>query len=186
MPDAVILCDRSFLYEKLFEEAGADVQFIKPEMLCSPFLPRFRALIIPTGFANQQYSRALRNLRACKEGIENFVRSGGVIVVFGPLVPEHDYDWLPIAIRYRGEYTEAAQINFSCEGAPLCSDSGDCDGYLEPSEGIEVLARDSSGRPVLCTGRYGEGMIFITSIHEFPSADFVRYVISMGKPSKII
>lgn len=185
MPDAMIICKRSFLYEKLFEEAGAEVHFVEPEMLCSPLLPRARVLIIPTGFANAQYSTALKYLRACSGGIERFVRSGGVLLVFGPLTDTHDYDWLPVPVRYHGEYTEASDI--SCESeASLCGSCGDCDGYLEPGEGFEVLARDSRGRPVLCAARYGEGMIFVTSIHEFPSVDFVRFVISKGKPARLV
>ncbi|MDM7935006.1 MAG: hypothetical protein QUS08_06405, partial [Methanothrix sp.] len=59
MPDIALIGDRSFLFERLFQEIGATYQFLSPEILGSPFLPRYRMVVIPTGFANPQYSRAL-------------------------------------------------------------------------------------------------------------------------------
>lgn len=186
MPDIALIGDRTFLYEKLFGEAGVQFQFIKPGLLGTPFLPQFRAVIIPTGFANSQYSSALRSLRANKDAVAGFVRAGGVLVVYGPLVPEHDYDWLPLPLKYAGEYCEAQQLSSSGHKcACLCSGKGDCDGHLIPGNGFEVVLRDSTGRPVLAAGRYGEGLIVATTVHEFPSVEFVRWAAERGRPAKI-
>jgi hypothetical protein len=100
MPDIAIIGEKTFLFDKLLAETGREYQFVKPEVLGSPFLPRFRMLMIPTGFANPQYSRALSALRAARSRIAEFLERGGVVTVFGPLVPEHDYEWLPLPHRY--------------------------------------------------------------------------------------
>ena len=98
MPDIAIIGEKTFLFDKLLEDAGREHQFVKPEVLGSPFLPRFRVLVIPTGFANPQYSRALPALRTAKSRIADFLEKGGIVTVFGPLVSEHDYSWLPIPL----------------------------------------------------------------------------------------
>lgn len=186
MPDIALLGDKNFLFEKLFQSAGVECQFLKPELLGSPFLPRFRLFIIPTGFANSQYSKALPALRRCREGIASFLREGGVLVVFGPLVLEHDYDWLPLPLKYVGEYHETQTLSSSGhECSCLSSGSGDCDGYLIPSEEFHTVLADTMGRPVLVLGQFGDGLIVATSVHEFPTEKFIRWAAERGKPGKI-
>ncbi|HOT06105.1 MAG: hypothetical protein A4E45_02179 [Methanosaeta sp. PtaB.Bin039] len=187
MPDVALIGDRTFLYEKLFSEAGLDCQFIRPEMLASPFLPRYRMIIIPTGFANPQYSCALPHLRSARSSLSRFVNAGGVLLIFGPLVTEHDYDWLPVALSYSGSYSQAQQLSSGeAEDSCICPEGrGDCDGYLTPGEGVSTLLRDAQNRPVLCSAELGQGIILATTIHEFPSAQFLQQMAGRGRPAKI-
>jgi len=186
MPDVALIGNKNFLFEKLFEEAGVGFQFINPEVLGSPFMPKFKLLIVPTGFANTQYSKALPALRRSKSAIASFVLAGGVLLVYGPLVLLHDFDWLPLALQYNGEYSEAEDVSatdhqFSC----LCSGSADCDGYLVAGEEFETVMTDSRGRSIMVVGRLGEGLIVATTIHEFPTREFICLAAKLAKPAKI-
>ncbi len=191
MPDIALIGDRSFLYEKLFKELGAEYQFLQPSILGSPFLPRFKMIMIPTGFANPEYSKSLTALKASKSRIADFVRGGGILTVFGPLAPEHDYDWLPLGLKYVCEYGPQEVEGKSCAcqysgcACMSCTATPECDGYLVPGEGFETALRDSKGRAVLVVGKYGQGLVIATSIHEFPSIDYIRWALSEGKPAKI-
>jgi hypothetical protein len=182
MPDVALLGDKNFLYEKLVQSAGAECLFLNPAILGSPFLPRFKMLVIPTGFANSQYSRALPGLRSAKSWIEGFVKKGGVLVVFGPLVLMHNYDWLPLPLEYVGEYCEAEEL-VSCrqDNSCICSGPGDCDGYLAPGEGFKTIMKDTQNRPVMVAGACGDGLIVATSIHEFPSPEFIHWALKRSK-----
>jgi hypothetical protein len=75
MSDIALIGERTFLYEKLFEDLGVSFQFLSSAVLGSPFLPRFKAVIIPTGFANPEYSKTLPALQRMKSNISNFVKS---------------------------------------------------------------------------------------------------------------
>lgn len=186
MPDIALIGDRSFLFERLFQEIGATYQFLSPEILGSPFLPRYRMVVIPTGFANPQYSRALPALCRLRSNIAEFVRGGGVITVFGPLVAEHEYEWLPLKLRYICDYGAQTVQQSSHECACLlCTTTPECDGYLLPGEGFETVLRDQSGRAILVMGRYGEGLIVATTVHEFPAAEYLKWALSQSRPAKL-
>jgi len=186
MTDIAIIGERTFLYEKLFEEIGASFQFLQPSILGSPFLPRYKMLLIPTGFANPEYSHALPALRRQKTSIASFVKNGGILTVFGPMTTEHDYDWLPLKLKYACELgqqaVEPSEHECSCM---LCTFTPECDGYLIPGEGFETVLKDGNGRVVLATARYGEGLIVATSVHEFPAVDYIRWALGKAKPSRI-
>jgi len=187
MPDIAIIGDKTFLFEKLLQEAGREYQFVKPEILGSPFLPQFRMVVITTGFANPQYSTALSALKACKSKIADFVEKGGVLTVFGPLVPEHGYEWLPLPLRYIGEYrnTELVPVADHLCSCLLRAQTADCDGYLVFGEEFDTVLADTQGKAVLAIGTFGEGKVVVTTIHEFPSADYFCWAAEEGKPSKI-
>ena len=187
MPDIAIIGEKTFLFEKLLEEAGRDHSFVKPEVLGSPFLPRFRMVVIPTGFANPQYSKTLPALKAAKSKIAEFLEKGGVLTVFGPLVPEHEYDWLPLHLRYVGEYesTEIVPVSDHHCSFFVGAIEADCDGYLVPGDEFETALTDSRGRSVLVVGKYGRGKIVATTIHEFPSIDYLCWAAEEGQPAKI-
>ncbi len=186
MPDIALIGDRTFLFEKLFQELGASYHFLQPSVLGSPFLPRYKMIMIPTGFANPQYSKTLPVLQRGRLNIAEFVRRGGLLTVFGPLVPEHDYDWLPLKLRYVCEYGshEVAPAEHECS-CMLCTFTPECDGYLIPGEGFETVLKDGKGRAILVLGRYGEGLIVATSVHEFPAADYIRWALNKSRESKI-
>lgn len=187
MPDIAIIGEETFLFDKLLAETGREYQFVKPEILGSPFLPRFRMVMIPTGFANPQYSRALPALRAARSRIADFLEMGGVVTVFGPLVPEHDYEWLPLPLRYVGDYRNAdlvAASDHPCT-ALVGAKAAECDGYLVPGEGFSTALTDDRGRAVLVVGKFGRGKIVATTIHEFPSTEFLCWGAEEGKAAKI-
>ena len=187
MPDIAIIGESTFLFEKLLQELGREYQFVKPAVLGSPFLPQFRMVVIPTGFANPQYSTTLPALRACKSKIEGFLEKGGVLTVFGPLVPKHEYEWLSLKLEYIGEYGNVELVSASdhpCSSLP--SDrTVDCDGYLIAGEGFETVLVDSKGRSVLVIGTFGKGKIVATTIHEFPSTDYLCWAAEEGELAKI-
>jgi hypothetical protein len=186
MPDIAFIGDRSFLFEKLFHDLGVSYQFLQASILGSPFLPQYKMVMIPTGFANPQYSKTLAALERQKSSLAEFVRNGGVLTVFGPVIAEHNYEWLPLPLRYICEYgpreVEPTEHECSCL---LCTTTPECDGYLIPGEGFETILKDEQGRAVLVAGKYGKGTIVVTSIHEFPASEYILWALSRGKPSKV-
>lgn len=186
MTDIAIIGERTFLYERLFAELGISFQFISPGILGSPFLPRYKVVLIPTGFANSQYSETLPALRRMKSSISGFVKSGGILTVFGPMVSEHNFDWLSIPLSYICELgcrnVSSAGNECSCL---LCTSTPECDGYLMPGNGFETVLRDENGRAILVKARLGEGLIVATTVHEFPSAEFIRWAVARAKLAKL-
>jgi len=142
MTDIALIGSRTFLFEKLFRELGASYQFLQAGILGSPFLPQYKMIMIPTGFANPQYSEILPVLRRMRSKIADFVKKGGVLTVLG-----HGY-----ISRVRVAATEArvllrtgaknvVQSQHEC-CCLLCTSTPECDGYLLPGEGFEVVVRD--------------------------------------------
>jgi hypothetical protein len=186
MSDIALIGERTFLYEKLFADLGVTFQFISPGILGSPFLPRFKAVMIPTGFANPQYSKTLPQLQRLKSNISDFVKKGGVLTVFGPMVPEHDYDWLPLKLRYVCELSAQSVASSGHECSCLLNTSTpECDGYLIAGEGFEIVLKDEKERAILVRASYGEGLIVATSVHEFPAAEYLKWALSRAKPAKL-
>jgi hypothetical protein len=186
MSDIALLGDRSFLFEKLFSELGVTCQFLSPGILGSPFLPQYKMVMIPTGFANSQYSKTLPALQSLRSNIAEFVRKGGVLTMFGPLVPEHNYDWLPLKLKYICEYGShcIAPLDYECS-CLVCTTTPECDGYLIPGVGFETILRDEKGRAILVMGKYGEGLIVATSVHEFPAGEYIKWALNKAKPAKL-
>ncbi len=188
MPDIALIGERTFLYGKLFQECGLSFQFVSPSLLGSPFLPQFKAVMIPTGFANPQYSSALLALLRIRSNISAFVKQGGVLTVFGPMVAEHGYEWLPQPLRLRyicdlgARRADHSSGDCSCL---LCTGTPECDGYLVPGEGFREVLRDEMGRCILAEAELGEGLIVATSVHEFPTAEYIRWAACRGRPAKI-
>lgn len=186
MSDIAFIGESSFLYQKLFAEAGVSYQFVSADLLGSPFLPRFKVIIIPTGFANPLYSKALAGLQRASSRVADFVRGGGILTVFGPMVAEHRYDWLPLPLEYVCELGSQSISPSSHEcTCILCTSTPECDGFLIPGQGFETVLKDGKGRAVLVAGRLGEGLILATSVHEFPSVKFMRWAVSRAKEAKL-
>jgi len=186
MSDIAIIGESSFLYQKLFAEAGVSYQFVSPDLLGSPFLPRFKVVIIPTGFANPLYSKALAALQRTCSHIADFVRNGGILTVFGPMVAEHRYDWLPMPLEYVCELGSQSigPSRHECT-CLLCTNTPECDGYLIPGQGFETVLEDGKGRAVLVAGKLGEGLIVATSVHEFPAPEYIRWAAGRAKAAKL-
>jgi hypothetical protein len=185
MPDIALIGDRTFLFEKLFQEIGASYQFLQASVLGSPFLPKFKMIIIPTGFANPQYSQILPVLQRFRSNIATLVKEGGILTVFGPMVPEHNYEWLPLPLKYVCELGSQHVAPSEHECSRLCGTlTPECDGYLISGEGFETVLQDSRGRTILVAGKYGQGMIVAASVHEFPAAEYIRWALGKAKPAK--
>ncbi len=186
MSDFAIIGESSFLYQKLFAQAGVSYQFISPDLLGSPFLPRFKVVIIPTGFANPLYSKALAALQRIRSSIADFVINGGILTVFGPMVEEHNYDWLPLPLQYVCELGSQSigPCRHECS-CLLCTSTPECDGYLIPGQGFETVTKDGKDRAVLVAGRLGEGLIVATSVHEFPAPEYIKWAAGRARESKL-
>jgi hypothetical protein len=186
MSDIALIGERTFLFEKLFEDSGSSFQFISPGILGSPFLPMFKAVMIPTGFANPQYCKTLSALQRLKSNISEFVKRGGVLTVFGPMVPEHDYDWLPLKLRYVCEIGSRCIASSDHECSCLLNTcTPECDGYMIAGDGFETVLKDEKERAVMVLANFGEGLIVATSVHEFPDAEYIKWALSRAKPAKL-
>ena len=187
MTDVMLLWDSPLLFEKLFTEHGIKCQRITAESIGTPFLPPFKCLVIPTGFANAAYTKVLSGLRRNKKQIEKFVERGGTLLVFGPVVDGHDFDWLPMGLRYVQKQMSANvcktdKHNIQC----IVDELGqvEFDGYFTDVQG-EVLLRDEDGNALMAIKRIGEGMIIATTIHEFPSGDFLKWMVERSKTTRL-
>jgi len=186
MSDIALIGERTFLYEKLFADSGASFQFLSTSVLGSPFLPKFKMLVIPTGFANPEYCKTLPALQRMKSNISDFVKKGGVLTVFGPMVPEHDYDWLPLPLRYVCDIGSRCVASSEHECSCLLNTrTPECDGYLIAGEGFETVLKDEKDRVILAKASYGEGLIVATSVHEFPAAQYLKWALSRAIPAKL-
>jgi hypothetical protein len=142
--------------------------------------------MIPTGFANPQYSKTLPALQRMKSNISDFVMKGGVLTVFGPMVPDHSYEWLPLPLRYVCELgTQSVSPSGDDCSCLLCTSTPECDGYLVPGEGFETVLKDEKNRAILVRAKFGEGLIVATSVHEFPAVEYIKWALSQAKPAKL-
>jgi hypothetical protein len=60
----------------------------------------------------------------------------------------------------------------------------ECDGYFSRADG-EVILKDEQGRAVMVKKEFGEGLIIATTVHEFPSADFLGCAVDQGKNTRL-
>lgn len=175
-----LLWDSPLMFSRLIEDCGACCEMINPYMLASPFWRgRFAALIVPTGFANPSYSNLLPALRASGRRIQRFVESGGRLLVFGAGCPREDaYDWLSFPVTYSFGYGPRS-VRFIEEGRYSSIVMGydlaaiECDGFFS-AHGGETLAASATGEALLVGKAVGGGTILISSIHEYPSREFLR------------
>jgi hypothetical protein len=48
-----------------------------------------------------------------------------------------------------------------------------------------VILKDEQGRAVMVKKEFGEGLIIATTVHEFPSADFLGCAVDQGKNTRL-
>jgi hypothetical protein len=58
------------------------------------------------------------------------------------------------------------------------------DGYLTDVQG-DVLLTDQEGHALMVSKKIGEGMIIATTIHEFPSGDFLKLMVERSKSTRL-
>ncbi len=178
MLDVTLVWDGDLLFEKLFVEHGLSYQRVTSSALGMRFLPASRVLIVPTGFANRQYTKITSGIETNKGFFDRFVEKGGMLVVYGALVPEYTYQWLPFTLKYKEQYG-AVDIEVVQEHGCTCVFDGDraeCDGYFIETDGDIILTGD--GLPIMVVKEHGDGMIIATTIHEFPSGAFLKWAVA--------
>lgn len=159
-------------------------EIVTPQMLATPFYKgRLVAIIIPTGFGNSAYSGLMPALKATSNRIRKFVEKGGRALVFGAMSEnEGCYDWLPFKVKYIHEYfnspVKTDEKSDYCNIAKDFNEDGiECDGYFPEFEG-DCIAETPDGRCIMIEKPFGKGCFIITSIHEFPSRDFLAKICS--------
>lgn len=174
-----VIWEDKLMFQRLIDDCVGCCELVTPQLLAAPFYRgSFGSLIVPTGFANKEYSRVLPALRATKSRMERFIRSGGEIMVFGGGGDIPDcYDWLPFPVGYHFEYGQREIIIRSESDATSLFDGYDlsafeCDGYLTGYEG-EPVASTPEGHPILIEERLGSGRVILATIHEYPSRAFL-------------
>jgi glutamine amidotransferase-like uncharacterized protein len=173
-------------FNRYIEDCGIPCELVTPHMLAAPFFRgTFNCLIIPSGFGNPAYSNLLPALRAASSRIKKFVENGGNLLVFGAATDKPDtYDWLPFPVTYRhdckprriGCSSPSDTVTIIDDYNPLCIE---CDGSF-PSHGGKCLGTAESS-DVIIEKHIGKGRIVVTTIHEFPSKEFLKSFCTTGK-----
>jgi hypothetical protein len=176
-------------FNRYIEECGIACELVTPHMLAAPFYRgRFNCIIIPTGFANPAFSNLLPALRAASPRIKQFVEMGGNLLTFGAAVDRPDaYDWLPFPVTYTHDCHSRKVDCISRSGTDTIIDDYDpssveCDGSFYAHEAESIGIAESTD--VIIEKNIGEGRIIVTSIHEFPSRNFLKTFCSSGKESR--
>jgi len=188
MSDIILLWDSPLLFEKLFVEYGLECSRALSTSLGTPYLPACKVLVLPTGFANKQYTKTGVGLERGKHSLEKFVAKGGTLLVFSPLVPEYEYEWLPFSLKYVMEENPCIPKPVGEHDAQklvknILPPVG-CDGYFAETD-ANVILKDDRDRPIMVIKEIGDGMIVATTIHEFPAAEFFECRTACTKKVKI-
>jgi hypothetical protein len=188
MTDVLLFWDMPQLFDKLFAEYGLKTQVSLSNAIGTSFLPPCKCVLIPTGFANPMYTTIVAGIERNKRAFEKFVKNGGILVVFGPMVNEYHYEWLPMQLTYI-QKQESTLIRKAVEHdvPSLVADISapvECDGYFSETDGI-VLFNNNDAKPIMVASEFGDGMVIATTIHEYPCSDFLSWVVNRAKRSKI-
>ncbi|MDK2891930.1 hypothetical protein [Methanohalophilus sp.] len=186
MTDVLLLWDKPLLFEKLFREHGYEHMRVDGNALGTPFLPATRCLIVPTGFANTAYTKVYRGIENKGSQVVAFVKKGGVLVVFGACVSAYNYNWLPFELTYVEEHMQIPVEVVDKEMGYIISVPLEvyCDGYFSKTDG-DVILRDKQGRALMVKKKIGDGLVIATTVHEFPTKEFLKYVVEKGKHARI-
>lgn len=178
---AGFIWDTPQIFNRLITDCGVACEHVTPYLMAAPFYRgRFVAIIIPTGFANPQYSKLMPALTVSAPRIKHFIEKGGRLLVFGGGAGREDaYSWLPFHLTYHHVYG-ARRLRFE-ENNPYASILADydaeagveCDGWFSDCDG-DVLAATEDGKPVMLCREVGDGIVIVTAIHEYPSRTFLR------------
>jgi glutamine amidotransferase-like uncharacterized protein len=175
-------------FNRLIEDCGIDCELVTPHMLAAPFYrPTLCCLIIPTGFANPAYSNLLPALRASSPRIRRFVENGGSLLVFGAAADKPDaYDWLPFSVLYRHDcHPRSIEFPAGSSTRSFIDDYDpaaiECDGIF-PEHGGEGVGTCECAA-VIIEKQVGKGRVVVTSIHEYPSRQFLKDFCEQGFPT---
>ena len=174
-----------------------------PHLLAAPFFKgQFSLIAVPGGFGDAKYSRVLPALKALAPRFNRYVSNGGVLLLFGAASNDQDvYQWLVSGITYHFGFFDAEIIPRYAESTstpPLLpvdysnteKNVYSFDGYLAYDETsvpypIQVLATvvhpDTCAEvPVFIRIQKESGVIFISTIHEYPTPTFLAQITHGG------
>ena len=183
MTDALFVSDRGNGFSQAFEDMGFACHQLMPGALGSPFCMPCKLLIIPSGFADSKYYKILKPVENNADKIRQFVEHGGVLLVFGAILDNYKYDWLPMKLSYQMKFKEA-EVKLTDPSDPAASFIAQgklyCDGYFTEHDG-NVVMENADGFPVLITKKVGDGYIVAVSLHQLPSKQFLEWACPKGK-----
>ena len=130
----------------------------------------------------------MSGLERGKRSLEKFVTKGGTLLVFSPLVPEYEYEWLPFSLKYVMEENSCTPRPVGEHDAQKLIENivlpAGCDGYFTEND-ADVVLKDDRDRPIMVVKEIGEGMIVATTIHELPAAEFFECRVTCTKKVKV-
>jgi len=180
-----LLWDKNTPFKQYLADRGYDCEIVTPKTLAAPFFS-WRArklLIVPAGFGNAFYSAVLKDLRATSAFINNFVTVGGTLLVSGAFSSKDAYNWLPLTVNYVREVRRVAIETIKAHKTATIVETVEClcDGYFEEIETgwnvILAVKGDAEKKAILVVSEYGAGEIIATTIHEYPSEQFIAYCV---------
>ncbi|MHC1589118.1 MAG: hypothetical protein ACXQS1_04815 [Methermicoccaceae archaeon] len=181
--DIGLIWDSRLLLERYLAEHVPSSGRIEPLTLASPFAPKPKVIVIPTGYGEPKYTRLGKHLKPLRTRLASFVKGGGVLVVFGALNSMR-LDFLPEPIEYVADYGTRT-LTWTGEHLPRIVDeeSAECDGYLVAKEdsGWVSLCTDELGRVVAARLEHGRGIVVATSLHELPSPAFLKAIVDVSR-----
>jgi hypothetical protein len=181
--DVSFLSDRGNVFESTFKDYGFSCQQVIPQAFGSPFCQPSKLLIIPSGFADPKYYKILSALDRNKDKIRKFLEEGGILLAFGAMLEDYEYDWLPMKLKYHMWFKRRhVSLIMTDSPAALLMKPGEleCDGFFTEHDGDTVMAQDD-GKPVLVHKKYGKGHIIASTIHEYPDKKFIEWACSEGR-----
>ena len=188
MSDVIVLWDSPLLFEKLFMEYGLECNRALSTSLGSPYIPACKIIVLPTGFANKQYTKTGAGLERSQHSFEKFVTKGGTLLILSPLVSEYEYEWLPFTLKYAMEENpctpQSVGEHIAQKLVKTIIPPVGCDGYFTETD-ANVVFRDDKDRPIMVAKEIGDGMVVATTIHELPAAEFFECRVACMKKVKI-
>ena len=93
------------------------------------------------------------------------------------------YDWLPFAVTYAHDcHPRKIECTPASDAAILIEDYDplqiECDGSFTSHEGISIGKAGSAD--VIIEKQVGKGKMVVTSVHEYPSRNFLKKFCSAG------
>jgi hypothetical protein len=186
MTDALIISSRGNVFETHFAENGLSSMQVTPQAFGSPYVPPAKLLIVPSGFADPKYYQGIpAALDRNGDKIGEFVENGGIVLSCGAMLEDYDYDWLPAKLSYHMKFKEV-DVRLADAADPAASFVApgklDCDGYFTAWDGNVVMVREEE-RPVLVNRKVGKGYVVGTSLHQWPTVQFLKWACGSGRES---
>jgi hypothetical protein len=177
--------DSPTVFTRFIEDCGVQCELVTPQLLAAPFFRgHYSTLVVPTGFANRKYSSLLPALKAASPRIRSFLEKGGRMLVYGAGDAREDaYSWLPFPVSYHMEY-RTCRIGILEDGEHVSILEGynpekvDCDGWFSDHGGDPLMT--CGDRTVCIREKVGEGVVYVTTIHEYPARCFISSFCEAG------